>query len=220
MTDTRQSREPSIAAKRRPRQARAKETRERLIAAGLDAFSRLGHDGVNLHTDILGPAGISVGSFYHQFNDKTDLLLEILSVTAERRRTGVIGLGFIDGDRSSFRANVASGMRMFFDGLDDPEQGWRLLLNERSTAEPRIRSIALEGREQWVTQLAEALALWSDAPVARRRLAAENVVSHAMGLAALYLEFEPDRRRERREELAEAASEFLTGGLAWILDLS
>lgn len=208
------------AVKRRPRQTRAKQTRQRLIAAGLDAFSRLGHDGVNLHADVLGPAGVSVGSFYHQFNDKTDLLLEILRVTADRRRAGVIGLGFIDGDRSSFRANVASGMRMFFDSLDDPQQGWRLLLNERSTAEPRIRSVGLEGREQWVAQLADAMAVWSDAPLERRRLAAENVVSHAMGLAALYLDFDLERRRARRSELIEAATEFVAAGLDRLLGLS
>lgn len=207
------------AVKRRPRQARAKQTRERLIAAGLDAFSRLGHDGVNLHTDVLGPAGVSVGSFYHQFSDKTDLLVEVLSVMAERRRAGVIGLGFIGGDHSSFRADVASGVRMFFDSLDDPQQGWRLLLNERSTAASRVRSVALEGREKWVAQLADAMAAWSDAPLERRRLAAENVVSHAMGLAASYLDLEPERRRERRSDLIDSATGFLAAGLAGLLDL-
>src|SRR5258705_7741550 len=54
------------------------QTRRRLLAVGRRAFARKGHAGVNLRDDILVPAGVSVGSFYHQFRDKTDLFLEIL----------------------------------------------------------------------------------------------------------------------------------------------
>ena len=63
-----------------PRRARpsAAETRRRLLAAGRTAFARKGLDGTNLRDDILAPAGVSVGSFYHQFRDKTELLLAIL----------------------------------------------------------------------------------------------------------------------------------------------
>jgi hypothetical protein len=35
------------------------------------------HDGANIKTDILEPADVSASSFYYQFADKTDLLLEI-----------------------------------------------------------------------------------------------------------------------------------------------
>src|SRR5713226_5603547 len=54
------------------------QTRTRLLEVGRPAFARKGYAGTNLKEDILLPAGVSVGSFYHQFRDKTDLFLEIL----------------------------------------------------------------------------------------------------------------------------------------------
>ena len=61
-------------SRRSPRQARSAETRRKLLDAGFEAFAAKGHDGVNLVEDVLEPAGISIGSFYHQFADKTELL--------------------------------------------------------------------------------------------------------------------------------------------------
>ncbi len=65
---------------------RAAETRQRLLAAGRSAFARKGLAGVNLKRDLLEPAGISVGSFYHQFKDKTELLLAILAEHSAAQR--------------------------------------------------------------------------------------------------------------------------------------
>ena len=66
------------------RTAQGAKTRSRLLEFGRKAFARRGHTGTNLKEDILLPAGVSVGSFYHQFKAKTDLFLVILRSTARR----------------------------------------------------------------------------------------------------------------------------------------
>src|SRR5215813_5824106 len=53
-------------------------TRGRLLAVARRAFARKGLAGTNLKEDILVPARVSVGSFYHQFRDKTDLFVAVL----------------------------------------------------------------------------------------------------------------------------------------------
>ncbi|MEL7208592.1 MAG: TetR/AcrR family transcriptional regulator, partial [Actinomycetota bacterium] len=59
-------------------------TRQRIFDAAKTAFAAKGFDGTGLVADILEPAGVSSGSFYHQFDDKLDLLVQLLSDAAER----------------------------------------------------------------------------------------------------------------------------------------
>ena len=56
----------------------AEVTRRKILDAGTRAFADKGLDGTNLVRDVLEPAGVSVGSFYHQFADKTELLIVLL----------------------------------------------------------------------------------------------------------------------------------------------
>lgn len=50
-------------------QDRSRESRDRLVKAGLRAFARDGYEGARI-TDIAAEARISIGSFYHRFGDK------------------------------------------------------------------------------------------------------------------------------------------------------
>ena len=60
----------------RSRQPRAVQTRQRLLAAGADLFSREGYHQTSSKR-IAAAAGISVGSFYNHFRDKKELLLAV-----------------------------------------------------------------------------------------------------------------------------------------------
>src|SRR5215470_9839716 len=68
------------------RAASRERTRARLLRVGRRAFGRKGLAGTNLRDDILIPARVSVGSFYHQFEDKTELFLAILEEHSETFR--------------------------------------------------------------------------------------------------------------------------------------
>lgn len=58
--------------RRRPaKQARSRQTRERLIAAGSALFSAREFEDITI-SELAAAAGCSVGAFYHHFNDKED----------------------------------------------------------------------------------------------------------------------------------------------------
>jgi AcrR family transcriptional regulator len=68
---------------RRPKQARAVQTRKRIIDAGLRMFSQKGIHDTN-SSEIAKRARVSVGTFYLYFKNKRTLLLEILDDYLDR----------------------------------------------------------------------------------------------------------------------------------------
>jgi AcrR family transcriptional regulator len=209
---------PESGDRRPPQQARAIRTRRRLLATGLEAFSRFGHDGVNLHQDILGPAGVSVGSFYHQFSDKTELLLEIINTTGMTRRNAVISIGLDDEQHASFDAAVRGGFRAYFDSLDDPAHGWALQFNELSSSSEAVRELLRRGRREWLAGLAAVVARWhpgADPEVCL--LAAQGIRGVATGLGMAYLDLPGDVRPDRRESMCTVGAEFAIAGTEALL---
>ena len=200
-------------------QARSLATRARLLEAGRVAFSRRGHDGVNLTTDILAPAGVSAGSFYHQFVDKTDLLLAILDEAASERKATVFGGGHDDGSRRSFDIDVAEAIERFFVSLDDEGHLWRIQLRERDSSEPRIRQRVLDGRRAWQQEVARLLSPHNRRGDAALAQAVELVNIFGIGLIAAYLDLPPEVRSARRAALPQQVSEFLCRGVRPLLGI-
>lgn len=62
---------------RTPRQQRSIQTKERIMKAAFALFAQKGIHGTN-SKEIVGKAGVSIGSFYSYFKNKKTLLLEIL----------------------------------------------------------------------------------------------------------------------------------------------
>jgi AcrR family transcriptional regulator len=67
-----------------PKQKRAEETREKIVAAATELFSRDGYHTTS-SKKIAKAAGVAVGSFYNHFPDKKSLLFEI-----HRRHSGAV----------------------------------------------------------------------------------------------------------------------------------
>lgn len=65
-----------------PKQARSKQTREKIIQAAIQLFEELGYEKTTSN-EIASAAGVSVGSFYVYFSDKRQVLLTIFDQLAD-----------------------------------------------------------------------------------------------------------------------------------------
>jgi AcrR family transcriptional regulator len=68
--------EPEASAPKAPSTRRGRDTRNKLLAAARDIFSRVGVDDVRV-TDITGLAGVASGTFYTYFDSKEQIFREI-----------------------------------------------------------------------------------------------------------------------------------------------
>ena len=199
-----------------PRQARALRTRQKLIDAGIEAFGALGVERTNLD-DILRPAGVSVGSFYHQFADKTELLLAIIASGIDARLGLIVDAG-LAGDHPSLDAMIEDGFRRLFESLDAERHAWRIQMREQNNPDPRVHALVLAGRERWVTLIADALRRWTDASEHELHTAATLLMTLATGTANVYLGIPDDDTRQRsRAAMLESTTRFSVAGLAPIL---
>ena len=193
-----------------PRQDRSIETRSRLLDAGLRAFAAKGHDGVSLARDVLEPSGVSVGSFYHQFADKTDLLLAILEEHGWARRRDVT-MSAVQG--ATLDESVERGMAEFFDDLDTNELSWRLRLRIQQSADPRIRQSTTELLARWTEQNLTLLSRWADGTDPAVRELAAILTAFGIGLATTYLDLDTAERAARRPAMVAASMNFMAHGL-------
>jgi AcrR family transcriptional regulator len=198
--------------KRLPQQARAWDTRARLLAAAREAFGARGHNQVNLTEHILKPAGVSVGSFYLQFHDKTDLLIAVIDEAAEQRFARVISAP--DGEAElSLEAAMSAVVRGFFASLDSDDDLWHIQLRERANPDPKIKERILAGRRRWTQQLARVIRQSTKASSDASERGAAMLVSFATGLAATYLDLSLRERKRRRAAMIDDATNFALSGL-------
>ncbi len=83
---------------RRPRQARAVETRRRVYEAALAEFERVGVEEARID-DIVTAAGVSWGTFYQYFPSKQDVILEASTITC-RAFADACRIGLVSGAKT------------------------------------------------------------------------------------------------------------------------
>jgi len=202
------------APERRRSESRA-QTRRRLLEVGRQAFARKGHAGTNLKEDILVPAGVSVGSFYHQFRDKTDLFLEILRAHSRTFRammreahtqTGAVDPPVVA--RHSF-ATV-------FGVAEDNDDLFRIMARERESHDARVRAYLRRNAREWIDSLSadyRRLGLIAPDDTATAQLVAELVSALTAGTILMYLDHPPAERRRLRPRLIDGLVQFTLGGV-------
>ncbi|HZR80214.1 MAG TPA: TetR/AcrR family transcriptional regulator [Candidatus Binatia bacterium] len=190
-------------------------TRARLLAVGRRAFARKGLAGTNLKDDVLAPARVSVGSFYHQFRDKTDLFLAILEEHSRTFRAIVHAAHSptrVAEPEAMARHSFETVLRMA-EGNDDL---FRIMAREHDSEDPRVRSYLRENRRRWLEGLADDYRRLGLAGVGGDEalvLAAELVSGMTLGAALAVLDVPARERPAARARLVDGLVRFTIGGL-------
>jgi AcrR family transcriptional regulator len=200
-----------------PSQPRLIDTRERLLVYGRRAFSRLGLDGTSLTHDILEPAGVGMETFHVHFEDKTDLLIEILRHAAAMRRESVMERGFRSAEGLTFEQSLKFAFEQIFASIDLEEHAWRVHLNVQWILEPRIRQLVVELQGLFVDELTAFFAVVSEADLETRRRAAVLLFAVGTGFATMYLNLGEGEHALQRDDLIKGALELTTPGLTALL---
>jgi AcrR family transcriptional regulator len=96
---------PRPRRRRRPVQARSKQTVERILAAAAHVFSERGYAATTNH--VAEAAGLSIGSLYQYFPNKDALLVALHSRHLEEVRAHLLGAGPVE-DRDAWAAWLVS----------------------------------------------------------------------------------------------------------------
>lgn len=193
--------------------SRAQETRRRLLDQGRIAFAAKGHDGVSLQRDVLEPAGISTGSFYHQFDDKTALLVAILEEASELIRYVFATVPAANPDESPVDA-MRRPFELFFDTLDGADDLFCIAIREVQSSNKRVRQLLRDFRDRWVELMTPRLsARFADEPPFDVDTVALVVNAMCFGIAVQYLDLPEARRPEARSRYIDTMSVFVTGGV-------
>ena len=193
--------------------SRADDTRRRLVAQARIAFAAKGHDGVSVQRDVLEPSGVSNGSFYHQFSDKTDLLVAVLEDATDGARfvvhEAITTTPAADPDQRARRA-----FETWFALVDGAEDLFRIQLRERENPDPRVRTLIQALRQRWITTIATSLRERTGSGDVDAELTARLIASLTYGVLIDYLDTPVDERAELRATLIDALPRFVTGGVA------
>jgi AcrR family transcriptional regulator len=191
------------------------QTRARLLAVGRHVFARKGHAGANLKEDILVPAQVSVGSFYHQFRDKTDLLLAILGEHAQTFRAMIQEAHQPRPD--SEPGDIARhSFETVFRVAGQDDDLFRIAVRERESEDPRVRAYLRDNHRRWIESLADdyhRAGLGRVADDEALLLAAELVTATTLATVLRYLDLPARERARQRAPLVDGLVRFTIGGL-------
>lgn len=184
----------SPSATRQPKQARAIRTRERILDQAEHAFAAKGFETASLTSDILEPAGISVGSFYHQFSDKR----AVLHALVEERHPWHDLAATIEApdDHATFTDTVRRSLHQMLDDIDRRPETWAIHFRELCNADPDVRELIVGSWSVWEAAVATMFGRWADAAAGRSAYAMAGL----SGVLRRYLDGDAAARRSVRDE--------------------
>jgi AcrR family transcriptional regulator len=183
---------------RQPKQARAIRTRERILDQAEQAFADKGFEAASLTSDILEPAGISVGSFYHQFPDKRAVLYALLDEREQWQYAGHDGPA--PAEARTFAEAVRDELIEFLDDIDDHPATWWIRFRELNSADAEVRTLIEQSWQGWHDSVASVLQRWVDDPGLNTSGRTSYAIAGLRGVLREYLAAEPAERRKLRKD--------------------
>lgn len=197
-------------------QARARRTREKIIGQAKRAFAERGFEATNLTEHILTPAGVSVGSFYHQFSNKREVLIEIFDQTIGARHERIMG-HIAEQSAASFGEAYRMLIVELLDDVDTNFDVWRIQWREYESPDPEIRDRSLAGVPGWSLVAHRMIDPWFPGDHPAKDDVARMMVLIGMGLVRDYCHMDADRRAHERDHLLDPAIAFVEAGAERLL---
>lgn len=117
-----------MSPKRLSREEAKERTREKLLSAGRKVFAERGLEGTQIR-DVIGEAGLAIGTFYLHFKSKEELFVAIVEESAarlrERSRAARRGTG--EGPTPSMEQRVENACRAFCEFVAEERDFFRIL---------------------------------------------------------------------------------------------
>ena len=116
------------AAKRMSREEAKERTREKLLAAGRKVFAARGVEGAQIR-DVIGEAGLAIGTFYLHFKSKEELFFAIVEESAARlrARSRAARRGDDSSGESTIESRVENACRAFCEFVTEERDFFRVL---------------------------------------------------------------------------------------------
>ena len=191
-------------------QARAKATRLKLLRQAEIAFASKGLNGASLTADILDPAEVSVGSFYHQFENKREVMLELLAWRLEQRQMKV-SRALVVSQRTWASMLLAMSLA-FLDDIDQHPNIWVVQFRELQSPDPIVREAIIGNMSPWEDAAAELLKRFSGAPEDRCRTVARTTMLCLNNVLRDYSAATLEHRESFRDRVLAPAVELCVGG--------
>ncbi len=199
-------------------QERARATRLRVLLQAEIVFAELGYGATSLTSDILEPAGVSVGSFYHQFENKREVLFELIAWRIEERKRSILDrIALLDHD-------IEATLRAFFgallDDIRDRPAVWALQIGSMMSPDPAIRTFARVGVGNWEEFIADVFARGTGAS-RRDVLGATRIVLMSFtGVIMQFMHLSADEQVVFRDRYLDSITGFSVGGVERVLDFN
>ena len=192
------TRDSELGLRNEPRQARARETFERILAAAAELLDEVGIDGFN--TNLLASrAGVRVRSVYRYFPNKHAVVVT-LAKRVVSQWDGWVSEGLRGITAADWRVGMGRVIDRYYEGVRS--QPGHSGIRRAMTAVPELHQIDQEDNARIGELLARALCRISDGPsLPRARLVSRCLVESSVAVIDVALDCSPAKSKALIDEL-------------------